>query len=264
MNRQHGKTTGEVRWMTGRQLKLNVAGLTEEIRVSAGDLAGVYQPLMDSLIRLRRPGRRAVVFLAGPPGSGKSMFAAILQALVHQDLQTDLTVLPMDGFHFPNAYLKTHFATRDGEEIRLADIKGGPESFDLRQLEEFLRRLHDGREFRWPRYDRTIHDVVPEAIPIARDGLFLVEGNYLLLDEPGWRELAPLAHLRLFISAPEDLLLDRLVDRQIRGGRDPEHARAWATRSDLLNIRRVMAHQLPADLQIIQNDRELTLVFHQR
>jgi putative kinase len=235
------------------KLNLNIAGFETALEISDAELSKTYRPVLTALVGMAEAGRRKIAFLAGPPGSGKSTCAAILQELGRQLFDREMTVLPMDGFHFPNDYLKTHFTVRNEEKIPLKDIKGAPESFDLPRFTKSLELLHAGRELRWPVYDRTIHDVIPDKIQIPAEGIFIVEGNYLLLDEPGWRDLQPFADKTIFIPEPEEVLLDRLIARHVRGGKTPDQAKAWALRSDLTNIRRVLSHKLPADLQLQKN-----------
>ncbi|MFA5864612.1 MAG: nucleoside/nucleotide kinase family protein [Phycisphaerae bacterium] len=237
------------------RMQLNVAGLVEEVLLSAEELLTVYRPVLKNLMELTYPENRGIVFLAGPPGSGKSTFAAILQRLDREQYQKDITILPMDGFHLSNEYLKNNFIERDGERICLSEIKGAPESFDLDHFAKALRSLRNGDKIYWPGYDRTIHDVVPDAIAISESGLFIVEGNYLLLDEPGWRELVQYAHKTIFLSGPEDLLMDRLIDRHIRGGKKAKQAREWVNRTDMQNIQRVISRQVPADVRILQKEK---------
>jgi putative kinase len=242
-------------------IQLNIAGLVEEVLLSAEELSTVYRPVLKTLMELPYPEKRGIVFLAGPPGSGKSTFAAILQSLAREQYQKDITILPMDGFHFSNDYLKNTFIEREGENIRLSEIKGAPESFDLDQLKNALRLLRTGKKISWPRYDRTIHEVVPDAIPISDAGLFIVEGNYLLLDEPEWRELVPFAQKTIFLSAPEDLLVERLIGRHIRGGKKAQEARLWVNRTDLKNIQRVISRQSSVDMRILQKKKGTASLF---
>jgi pantothenate kinase len=238
------------------KLHLTVAGFETVLDVPEEDISRIYRPVLEALAGMAAPGRRRkIAFLAGPPGSGKSTCGAILHELGRQLLGREMTVLPMDGFHFPNEYLKTHFIERSGERIPLARIKGAPESFDLERFTKALELLSSGRELLWPIYDRKIHDVIPDQIRIPTEGIFIVEGNYLLMDEPDWRKLLPFANKRIFILEPEDVLLDRLMARHMRGGKSPEQAKEWVMRNDLSNIRRVLSQRLPSDIQIVINNR---------
>lgn len=234
-------------------LNLTIAGLATEIDLSSDILASVYQPILKEMGIDQEHRGRQIFFLAGPPGTGKSTFAAIVQSVAKIQYEKNLFVLPMDGFHFPNEYLRQNFILRDGENIPLKNIKGAPESYDLASMTKSLEKLKNNQDLRWPIYDRIIHDVVPDALDIPADGIFIVEGNYLLLDEPGWRELSQFAQKRFFITISETVLRERLISRHLRGGKTLDHAQRWVDQSDLSNARRVLAHQLPAD-RIISGD----------
>jgi pantothenate kinase len=106
----------------------------------------------------------------------------------------------MDGFHHPQRYLDLHTTLRDGVEVPLARVKGAPESFDLEALTRAMKRVAAGEDCLWPVYDRVLHDPMPDALVVTGD-LVLLEGNYLLLDEPGWRALASLADYTVSIVA---------------------------------------------------------------
>ena len=77
----------------------------------------------------------------------------------------------------------------------------------------------------------------------------LVEGNYLLLDQPVWRDLRPLFSLTVMVSAPRDVLADRLRDRWQVLGRD-EAAIARHLDNDLANLDLVLSDSVPADLTL--------------
>ena len=76
----------------------------------------------------------------------------------------------------------------------------------------------------------------------------IVEGNYLLLDEPGWRDLARHFDMTVFLEVPERELERRLVQRWLDHGHDAQAARARAQANDIPNARRVAAGSRPADL----------------
>ena len=197
----------------------------------------------DDLVRAIRAlpaGPRQLVALAGPPGSGKSVLATRLAAALGARGRS-VRVVPMDGFHLDNAQLRD----RD-----LMSRKGAPESFDLGGLRRLLRALHSEDEVVFPVFDRTRDIAIAGAglVPAGCD-LVIVEGNYLLLDEPGWRDLAPLWNMAIRLTVPRDVLRQRLIARWLDHGLPPDTATRRAEGNDLANADRIARHALPADLE---------------
>ena len=181
-------------------------------------------------------GRRRLVAIAGPPGAGKSTLAA---ALV-QELGPAAALVPMDGFHFDNDILTVR---------GLRDRKGAPETFDLEGLSSLLERLIREDGVAIPAFDRALDRVVGSSTFVqAGHRWVIVEGNYLLLDEPGWRDLARQWDLSVYLDEPHDVLEERLIRRWLDLGLAMDDARAWALGNDLPNARRVAAARLPANL----------------
>lgn len=127
----------------------------------------------------------------------------------------------------------------DAGPVPLSTVKGAPETFDVASLAQHLAASAN-RDVVWPTYDRRVHDVVPGTERVSAD-LVLLEGNWLLLDEPGWRELSTYAAYVVFVAADPQLLRDRLVERKVRGGLSRAEAEAFYERSDRRNVERVMA-----------------------
>jgi pantothenate kinase len=75
----------------------------------------------------------------------------------------------------------------------------------------------------------------------------IVEGNYLLLDEEPWRELADLWDLSIWIETPEEVVLERCVRRWLDHGHSPQAARVRAEKNDLVIARRIAGARLPSD-----------------
>ena len=97
----------------------------------------------------------------------------------------EAALMPMDGYHFDNAILV---------ERGLLPRKGAPQTFDVDGLARDLERLRaGGREVVVPVFDRTL-DLARAGARVDPPGApgGLVEGNYLLLDQPPWGGLAPL------------------------------------------------------------------------
>ena len=115
------------------------------------------------------------------------------------------------------------------------------------KLAERLQRVAAGERCGWPVYDRRLHDPVDNVITVDGD-IVLLEGNYLLLGEPGWRDLRDFADYTVLIRANEDLLRRRLTDRKARGMATREEAEKFVKFSDMRNVRTCLEHSGSADL----------------
>lgn len=194
-------------------------------------IAGPLRAAIDAL----PPGRRLVA-LAGPPGAGKSTLAEQAAAVL-----PGATVLPMDGYHLDNRIL-----TARG----LMDRKGSPDSFDAAGFLSLIGRLRAGDEVIHPVFDRERDIAIAGAGRVGPEHrLVLVEGNYLLLDRPVWRELRALFDLTVMVTAPRAVLADRLRRRWQSLGRD-EAAIARHLANDLANLDLVLHGSAPADLTL--------------
>lgn len=185
-----------------------------------------------------RDGARVLVGIAGPPGSGKSTFAATLAA----GLGPTAAVLPMDGFHLDNSIL---------QERGLFDRKGAPETFDAKGFVRLVSDLRDKARVTYPTFDRQADRVRPDAGEITEATRFvLIEGNYLLLQSPPWRDLAGLFDLTVYLDVDRDLLRERLVQRWRDHGLAEEAAVARAEQNDLRNAETVQTHSRRADFTV--------------
>jgi len=234
-------------------MKINIdnCGQTVEAVFSDDNVKDIFLPLLGRLTDLHRAkGGRVLALLAAPPGAGKSTLAALLRQLsLEAPGLCPLAVIGIDGFRRRQRYLDTHTTLRDGVEIPLARIKGAPETFDLEALSAALRRVAAGEDCPWPTYDRMLHDPVPDALRVTED-VVLMEGNYLLLDAPGWRELRDLADITVSVIADPDMLRGRLIARHVATGKTLEAATRHVDDSDMRNARLCLEHSLPADLQL--------------
>ena len=182
--------------------------------------------------------RRFLTALAGPPGAGKSTLAAELVAALGKGAKA----VPMDGFHYDDAVLIAR-----GARAR----KGAPDTFDVAGFRHLLTRLRTEDEVAIPLFDRDLEISRAGADIVGPDDrILIVEGNYLLLNEAPWPDLAPLFDLTIWIDVPEAELDRRLMARWAHYGKTPDQARAWVDGNDMPNIRRVVAGSRSADLVI--------------
>jgi pantothenate kinase len=195
---------------------------------------------LGQIIRDRAAGHagRYLCAVAGPPGAGKSTLAAAVVAA----LGPGARAVPMDGFHFDDAVLDT---------LGLRARKGAPETFDAVGFAHLLRRLRHEASVAIPVFDRRLElSRAGAGIVGPEDRLLVVEGNWLLLDEAPWSDLAPLYDLTVWIDVPEAELDRRLVDRWAHHGKSPAAARAWIDGNDIPNIRRAVNGSRAADVVI--------------
>lgn len=213
------------------------------------DIEEIFMPLIDHMIELHKQyGRRILVFLAAPPAVGKSTLAEMLAVFAKEKRNCSIQAIGLDGFHYPTAYIQEHTVERDGMEVPMRDVKGCPETFDIKKITEALRQMKT-QDIRWPIYDRNLHDVVADQIEVKQD-IILIEGNWLLLDETGWRDLKALCDYSIFIRADESLLKERLINRKMQGGLSYEEALAFYLNSDGRNVIRVLENSQRADLTL--------------
>ena len=204
---------------------LTLAGLADRLLVDCGH-AGASS---------RWPAR---------PGSGKSTAAEHLLALLDAARPGRADIVPMDGFHLDDRVLDAR-----GDRAR----KGAPHTFDIDGFQTMLERLcrDEGRDIAVPLFDRAIETARAGArIIAATTRIVLVEGNYLLLDAPGWRDLASLFHVTVMIDAPEASLVERLHRRWRELGYDDAALAAKMEGNDLPNMRLVLDRSRAANVVV--------------
>lgn len=206
-----------------------MSGASGAARVTASDAA--REAAHDAVeIATAASGRRVIIGLAGPPGAGKSTLAVAIVAQARASRGDDWAAyLPMDGYHLSNAQL---------ERLGLLDRKGAPATFDVDGYVVMLGRVaaDDGSDIYVPDYDRTLHEPIAarHRIPAAAR-LVVTEGNYLAVDAPQWRAARRHIDHLWYVDAADAVREERLIARQLAGGRGEREARDWVERSDRRN-----------------------------
>ena len=229
----------------------NINGIEYSVSYSDALVDGTLIPLLRHLSQLHtEKGSRVIMMLAAPPGTGKSTLVSFLEHLAKSVIPDKrVQSVGMDGFHLRQEYLITHTVELDGEQIPMARIKGAPITFDLNALTRKIREVSEGNICRWPHYDRQLHDPVDDAITITAD-IVLIEGNYLLLDMDGWRELSRYADYTIVLTADADMLRERLIGRKMKTGMTREDAEHFVAFSDMPNVRLCLDKMMKADLEL--------------
>ena len=234
-----------------------INGYDIKAHYSEENINEIFVPLLKRLTKMQKEkGSRLLVMLAAPPGAGKSTLLDFLEYLSKTtDGVKEIQTIGMDGFHHYQDYLLSHETVRDGTTIKMVEIKGAPITFDLKALEDRIRLVASGTNCGWPTYDRNLHNPVEDALEVTSD-IVLLEGNYLLLDEEGWRDLSDYADYTIFISADEDMLRSRLIERKAKNT-PLEQAKEFVEKSDMRNAIEVLLGSKKADLNLrINSDGE--------
>jgi hypothetical protein len=230
---------------------VTINGIPVEAHFSEHAVNEIFVPLLKKLMELQiEKQRRILMLLAAPPGAGKSTLLSFLEKLSYEreDL-VPVQIIGMDGFHKRQEYLMSHHVNRDGMDISMVRIKGAPVTFDLDKLKDRVKDVADGKICGWPIYDRLLHNPVEDAILIDKD-IVILEGNYLLLDEDGWKDISDYADYSVFVSAEEDQLRKRLIDRRIKTGVEEKASVEFVDFSDMPNVRLCLEHSKKADLML--------------
>ncbi|KAL2855710.1 P-loop containing nucleoside triphosphate hydrolase protein [Aspergillus pseudodeflectus] len=202
--------------------------------------------------------RRYLVAIAGVPGSGKTTTAeAILRYITAGPLAMNATLVPMDGFHLPRTTLD-QLPNREEAYIR----RGAPWTFDVARFVAFIRRLRTWADAELSTSSQVLHapgfchetkDPV-EDVHIVTDetSIVILEGNYLLLDEPEWRDISQLVDYRVFVETDLQEARARLAKRHVQSGIENslEEAFRRVDRNDYLNSIAILQKLITPDLVV--------------
>lgn len=196
-----------------------------------------------ALERLRAlPGGRRLVAVAGPPGAGKSTFAADLRTALEKAGQS-AAVVPMDGFHLDNTLLRAK---------GLLPRKGAPETFDGAGFVHLVSRVAAGERVVYPVFDRDRDIAIAGAGEVPPETSYvLFEGNYLLCDVAPWDRLRPLFSFRLLIDPGWEAISRRLLSRWTDHGLSEADALRRRDENDMPNARFVLEHSAAPDLTVV-------------
>ncbi|MET9381728.1 nucleoside/nucleotide kinase family protein [Streptomyces sp. NPDC002928] len=205
-----------------------------------------FDDLLRRATALVRPGRRAVLGIAGSPGAGKSTLAERLVRELNGSGPDWVAHVPMDGFHLADVEL---------DRLGRRDRKGAPDTFDAAGYAALLRRLReepDGDETVYaPGFERVLEQPVAGAIAVPSAArLVVTEGNYLLLETGAWARVRPQLDEVWFCEVDEQERIRRLVARHEEFGKGHEEAVAWVLGTDQRNADLVARTRGRADLVV--------------
>ena len=211
-------------------------------------MTGVISGKEGALLRIRellnRSTDRALVGIVGKPGAGKSTLSAYL---LEELKSSEVTVVPMDGYHLSNAVL---------QELGRADRKGAPDTFDVAGFASLLQRIRAEKsvDIYYPVFDRAIEEsIAAQGVVTSATKVVIIEGNYLLHDAGGWESVKDLLDESWMVDVDDDKRIARLISRHIAYGKEPEAAKAWAKGTDEANAQLIERGRARADF-VVQID----------
>lgn len=215
-----------------KNIKFLINNLEIEARYNQDTIEKIFFPLLEKWTKMQKEKhKRIVIFLAAPPAVGKTTLSQFLENLSRNNKQfEEIQGIGLDGFHYSNGFLIKHTIEKNGERIVLKSIKGAPETYNYKAVEEKLKKIKD-ENIMWPIYNRKLHDIEEDKIRIEKN-IILIEGNWLLLNEDNWKELKKFSDYSIMIIAEKKLLKDRLITRKIMGGISKKEAEEFYEKSD--------------------------------
>lgn len=152
-----------------------------------------------------------LVAVCGGSCSGKSTLATRMLRLLGPETAT---MLAFDSYYRDQASLTP--------EERAVVNYDHPDSLDVELFSEHLSLLADGQAIDCPVYDFATHTRVAETRRIEPAPVVVVDGILILADD----RLVPQFDMRIFRQCPEEVRLDRRIERDmLHRGRTEESVR---------------------------------------
>jgi len=188
---------------------------------------------------------RIIIGIVGKPGAGKSTLSSYL---IEKLSKESVALVPMDGYHLSNKELDT---------LGRRNRKGAPDTFDSNGYAALLQRIATSiDDVYFPIFHREIEEsIAAEGVVTAKTKIVLTEGNYLLHDQDGWKNVAPILTETWYVEVDDVVRLERLVDRHHFYGKERQAAYDWAHGTDENNAQLVEGTKELADFLVINRDK---------
>jgi pantothenate kinase len=188
---------------------------------------------------------RIIIGIVGKPGAGKSTLSSYL---IEKLPKESVALVPMDGYHLSNKEL---------DALGRRNRKGAPDTFDSNGYAALLQRIATSTEdVYFPIFHREIEEsIAAEGVVTAKTKIVLTEGNYLLHDQGGWKNVAPILTESWYVEVDDVVRLERLVDRHQFYGKERQAAYDWAHGTDENNAQLVEGTKELADFLVLNRDK---------
>lgn len=158
----------------------------------------------------------------------------------------------MDGFHLTRKALSAMPDPANAHARR-----GAAFTFDAPGFLAFVTELRDNvtGALYAPTFDHAVKDPKERDLAIGpQERVVLVEGLYVALDEPVWRDAARVFDELWFVDVDFERARKRLRERHLRAGivQTLEDGDKRAMENDLVNGRQIIDHRLPV-AEVVQS-----------
>ena len=139
-----------------------------------------------------------IIGITGGSGSGKTLF---INKIIENFSNEELSLVSQDNYYRP----------RDKQPIDEKGVQNfdKPESIDIAQFTHDLKKLIDGAIIRIKEYTFNNPELDPKIIEFQPAPVIILEGIFIFYVE----EISELIDLKIFIDAPEHIMLKRRIIR---------------------------------------------------
>ena len=156
-----------------------------------------------------------VIGIAGSVAVGKSTTARILKALLSRwENHPKVSLVTTDGFLYPKKVL---------EEKGIMHRKGFPESYDIKQLVEFMSDVKAGKpDLEVPVYSHITYDITDERKTVDRPDVLIIEGLNVLQSgmdyphDPHRVFVSDFLDFSIYVDAESDTIEQWYVERFLK------------------------------------------------
>ena len=163
--------------------------------------------------------------------------------------------MSLDGFHYTRAQLDNFSDPAEAHKRR-----GAPWTFDTSAIAKFVGLLQASKvpyarrkAILAPSFDHALKDPVDDDIVIPAEAeIVILDGNYLLLNADGWRDIRAVLDYRVFINIDSDVARARVAKRHVLAGIEPtlDLGEKRFDSNDGLNGELIRSKLLPHDLLV--------------
>ena len=182
-----------------------------------------------------------VVGISGGSGSGKTLF---LRNLMEAFSDEQVSLLSLDNYYKPR-----NEQPKDPKGVENFDL---PESLDRERFLQDLMKLKSGSDITIQEYTFNNENREPQTIHIRSTSILVVEGIFTFY----FKEIRELLDLKLFIEAPDYLMLTRRIKR------DAEE-RGYDLNDVLYRFQHHVTPSFKKFIEPLRNDADLVVPNHQ-